>query len=210
MDQEIAIGNLLAEHPLVTVIGISKNKSAEAITGLYAQGLRDFGENYVQEFLAKYDSLKHLPLRWHFVGSLQTNKVKYIIDKIDCLHSLCSLTVAEEIQKRSAKLGHKLSVLLQVNLAAESAKSGLTPEEAPAFLDKLRDYDRLEPVGLMAIPPLLDKPEQLRPYFRQLRELRDLLKLKELSMGMSHDYQVAIEEGATMIRLGTLLFGERS
>lgn len=209
MKKTFAIGNLLSEYPGTTVIGVSKTKPADLIEKLYEEGLHDFGENYVQEFLLKYAQLKHLPIRWHFVGSLQSNKVKYIIDKIECLHSLSLMSVAEEIQKQATKHGRVLKVLLQINLGGETSKSGLTIEAAPAFLEQVRAFDRVKVIGLMTIPPMSEDPERTRPYFRQLRELRDGLKLTELSMGMSDDYQIALEEGATMVRLGTLLFGTR-
>jgi pyridoxal phosphate enzyme (YggS family) len=180
-------------------------------------GLTTFGENRVQEFLRKWEELKDLPIEWHFIGRLQSNKVKYIIDKVKLIHSVDRTSLVDELQKRATKKGiGKVPVLLEVNVGGEETKGGVEPENTPALLEYiLENAPSLEVRGLMTIPPYRENPEEVRPYFARLRELRDNLekafglKLPELSMGMSHDYEVAIEEGATIVRIGSAIFGER-
>lgn len=179
-------------------------------------GVWDFGENYVQEFLEKKRTLA-TALRWHFIGHLQRRKAKDVVGEAVLIHSLDSYPLAYEINKEAAKRNLVQNCLLQVNVGGEASKSGVRPDEAPGLLRELSGLKNVSVIGLMTLPPFFENPEAVRPFFRQLRELRDSLNaqggyrfpLKELSMGMSHDYRAAIEEGATMVRIGTAIFGER-
>jgi hypothetical protein len=202
----------------IRLVGVSKRQPIPLIREFRRAGLTDFGESYVQEFLDKYEELKDDAIEWHFIGHLQSNKVKYIIDKVRWIHSVDSVKLAEEIQRQAEKQGvARINILLQINVGGEESKSGTGPDGAIALYRAVKDLDRIAVRGLMTLPPFLE-PEAVRPYFRQLRELRDRIlreeqadsrHFTELSMGMSNDFDVAIEEGATMIRLGTILFGER-
>ena len=193
--------------PGVTLLAVSKAQPAEAVREAYAAGQRHFGENYVQEWREKAEALSDLPgLAWHFVGSLQTNKVKYLVGRVALVHTVDRLELAREISRRSSQRGVATAVLLEVNVAGEASKSGCPPAEVPALAEAVRALPGLELRGLMCIPPAEGDP---RPHFRALRALRDRLGLAELSMGMSGDYLAAIEEGATIVRLGTAIFGER-
>ncbi len=199
----------------VTLLGATKTIPEEVIRKFYSCGLKVYGENRAQEFLKKYEALRDLSIDWHFIGRLQTNKVKYLIGKVSLIHSLDRESLADEIQKRAQKAGKVQEVLIEVNLGGEETKGGVEPEN----LKKLAEYTLSKPnikiTGLMAIPPYKEDPEEVRPYFAELRKLRDDLErdlgieLPHLSMGMSHDFEVAVEEGATIVRIGTLLFGER-
>lgn len=203
----------------ITLVAISKKRPAEDIRAYRMAGITNFGENYVQEFIAKYEELKDIGIRWHFTGTLQKNKVKYIIDKVWMIQTVDSEGLAQEIQRQAEKKEiRKIKVLLQVNTGNEDQKGGINPENLPDFFSLISNLDRLDVRGLMTIPPFLE-PEAVRPYFRMLRELRQKLisekgldhqLFSELSMGMSGDFDVAIEEGATIIRPGTILFGERT
>lgn len=191
----------------VTLVAVSKTQPAEAIREAYAAGLRDFGENYAQEWRAKADALADLAdLRWHFVGSLQTNKVKLLAGRVAYVHAVDRLELARELSKRWAALGKAVKVFLEVNTGGEESKGGCAPSEAEALAGAVRALPGVELAGLMCIPPPDGDP---RPHFRTLRSLRDRLGLRELSMGMSGDWEAAIEEGATMIRVGTAIFGAR-
>ena len=193
--------------PGVTLLAVSKAQPAEAVREAYAAGQRHFGENYVQEWREKAEALSDLPgLAWHFVGSLQTNKVKYLVGRVALVHTVDRLELAREISRRSSQRGVATAVLLEVNVAGEASKSGCPPAEVPALAEAVRALPGLELRGLMCIPPAEGDP---RPHFRALRALRDRLGLAELSMGMSGDYPAAIEEGATVVRVGTAIFGER-
>jgi len=199
----------------VILLGASKSVPAEVIREFYYCGLRVFGENRVQEFLKKSEELKDLPIDWHFIGRLQSNKVKYVIGKVSLIHSLDRESLAEEIQKRAEKVGMVQKVLIEVNVGKEESKGGVEPERLFKFYEEVLKHKNIKVIGLMCIPPYKENPEDVRPYFERLRELKDKLNqefsagLVHLSMGMSHDFEVAIEEGATIIRVGTLLFGER-
>ncbi|MFO7735889.1 MAG: YggS family pyridoxal phosphate-dependent enzyme [bacterium] len=202
----------------VKLVGASKKKDAALIRNFRRSGLKDFGENYVQEFLGKHSDLVEEDINWHFFGHLQRNKVKYIIDKVDMIQSLDSVRLAKKIQKEAEKKERSsVDVLIQVNVGKEDQKSGIMPSELPELISEIKNLKNLNLRGLMSLPPFLE-PEELRPYHRRLRELRDrmLTEMKldsgifcELSMGMSRDFAVAVEEGATIVRVGTLLFGER-
>jgi pyridoxal phosphate enzyme (YggS family) len=193
--------------PGVTLVAVSKTQPPEAIREAYAAGLRDFGENYAQEWRAKADALADLAdLRWHFVGSLQTNKVKLLAGRVACVHAVDRLELARELGKRWAALGKTVRVLLEVNTGGEASKGGCAPADAEALAAAVRGVAGVELAGLMVIPPPDEDP---RPHFRALRALRDRLGLAELSMGMSGDWEAAIEEGSTMVRVGTAIFGAR-
>lgn len=203
----------------IKLVAVSKTKPIEDIIALRRAGIRDFGENYVQEFLEKHELLKDDDIVWHFIGKLQRNKVKYIIDKVHMIHTVDSLPLAVEIQKQAEKQGIiKIRVLLQANVGHEEQKNGANPEEIAELYNNIKKLDRISVRGLMSIPPFLPC-EELRPYHRELFNLRekiikecfaDPLEFRELSMGMSSDFDVAIEEGSTIIRLGSILFGERN
>jgi hypothetical protein len=191
----------------VTLVAVSKTQPPEAIREAWAAGQRDFGENYAQEWREKADALADLDgLRWHFVGALQTNKVKVLAGRVAAIHTVDRVELAREISRRFAAKGAVARVYLEVNVGGEGSKSGCAPAEAPALAAAVRALPAVEVVGLMAIPPPEDDP---RPHFRALRALRDRLGLAGLSMGMSADWRIAIEEGSTCVRVGTAIFGER-
>lgn len=193
--------------PGVTLVAVSKAQPAAAIREAHAAGQRHFGENYVQEWRDKAQALADLgDLAWHFIGSLQTNKVKYLVGGVALVHTVDRLDLAREISRRSVQVGTTTPVLVEVNVAAEPTKAGCAPAEVPALVASARELPGLEVRGLMCIPPAEGDP---RPHFRALRALRERLALAELSMGMSADYRTAIEEGATIVRVGTAIFGER-
>lgn len=200
----------------VLLLGASKSVPAERIREFYNCGLRVFGENRVQEFLKKYEELKDLPLDWHFIGRLQSNKVKYILRKVSLIHSLDRESLLEELEKRALALDIVQDVLIEVNLGHEESKGGVEPEKLKAFFERCLGAKAVRVLGLMCIPPYFEDPQKARPYFARLRELKEELErefgveLPHLSMGMSHDFEVAIEEGATIVRIGTALFGARS
>ncbi|MDL2260582.1 YggS family pyridoxal phosphate-dependent enzyme [Deltaproteobacteria bacterium OttesenSCG-928-K17] len=197
----------------IKLLAVSKTFPAEMVLTYLKAGQLDFGESYIQEARDKSAMLTGADPapNWHFIGHLQTNKGKYAAGIFSTLHSLDSLDLAAELDKRLAAAGRTMDVYIQVNVAGEIQKSGLEPADFPAFLDSLAQYARLRPVGLMTMPPYDPDPEAARPHFAALRELRDKRapQLGGLSMGMSGDYAVAIEEGATVIRVGTALFGAR-
>ena len=193
----------------VTLLAVSKLKPAELIREAYAAGQRDFGENYAQELRDKAAELAGLEgLRWHAIGPLQTNKVKYVAKAAHAFHALERLDVARELSKRRADA--PLPCYVEVNIGSEQSKSGLTPEALGAFLDEVRALSGLRLEGLMALPPPTEDLEQARGHFRRLRELARAHGLAGLSMGTTHDFELAIEEGATIVRVGTALFGERA
>ena len=200
----------------VTLIAVSKTKPVETLQEAYDLGVRVFGENKVQELVDKYEVLPK-DIHWHMIGHLQRNKVKYIIDKVDCIHSVESIRLAETIEKEAAKHERIIDVLVEVNVAGEDSKFGLSPEEVPAFVEEIAKFPHIRVKGLMTIAPFVENPEENRPIFQCLRKLSvdirnkniDNVSMNVLSMGMTNDYQVAVEEGATMVRVGTAIFGER-
>jgi pyridoxal phosphate enzyme (YggS family) len=201
----------------VTLIAVSKLQPVSAIQSLISEEQYIFGENYVQELLSKTPQLP-AEVQWHMIGPVQKNKVKYLPGQVQCIHTLDSLALAQEIDRRwSGRDLPPCTVLVQINISGEKSKSGIAPEELMALLVQASQLPHLNICGLMTIPPFGDSPEESRPYFRALRELRDVInraaipgvRLHELSMGMSDDFEVAIEEGATMIRVGSALFGAR-
>ncbi len=194
----------------VRLVAVSKLHPASAIEAAHALGLRDFGENYAQELRDKSKELARLPgIRWHAIGPVQPKNAKYVAQAAHVFHALERLEVAQELDRR--RTGAPLPVLIEVNLAGEASKAGVTPDEARALAAQLTGFKQLQLVGLTSMPPLVEEAEREknRPYFRQLRELAKQLGLKELSMGTTADFEVAIEEGATYVRVGTALFGER-
>ncbi len=198
----------------VRLVAVSKTKPAEAIRIAYAAGQRDFGENYIQELVDKATELADLPdLRWHFIGSLQRNKAKLATNLAHLIHTVDRDELVEALDKRAETIGKTLQILIEVNVGDESSKSGVRVETFPALLARAQRASHLQVRGLMAIPPFLDDPEAVRPFFSKLRQLRDAHGgasfLPELSMGMSHDCTVAIAEGATLVRVGTAIFGSR-
>jgi PLP dependent protein len=203
----------------IRLVAVSKTKSVEDILAFRRAGIRDFGENYVQEFIEKHELLKDQGIIWHFVGTLQKNKVKHIVDKVNLIHTVDSFSLAAEIQKQAEKKNiDRIKVLLQVNVGSEPQKGGIMPEDVVSTYNEIKQLERISVRGLMSIPPFLTA-EELRPYHRELFNLRekiikecfaDPFEFKELSMGMSADFDVAIEEGSTIVRIGSILFGERN
>ena len=200
----------------VTLIAVSKTKPIEMLQEAYDLGVRVFGENKVQEITAKYDALPD-DIHWHMIGHLQTNKVKYIIDKVSMVHSVDSVRLAEAIEKEAAKKDICMPVLIEVNVAGEESKFGLSVEEVLPFLEEISSYEHLQVKGLMTIAPFVANPEENREVFQKLKKLSvdiaakniNNVNMSVLSMGMTGDYQVAVQEGATMVRVGTGIFGER-
>ncbi len=192
----------------VTIVAVTKGFPASAIMEAHKLGIRHFGENRVQEAGPKLSSLTSLSPRpvWHMVGHLQTNKVKLALQLFDIIQSVDSVKLAELLNNQ-AKI--RLPVLLEINTGGENTKFGLKPEKAEDTFNTIKKLSNLEVRGLMTVAPVVSKPDEARPYFRSLKRLAGSLGLKELSMGMSDDYEVAVEEGATMIRIGRALFGER-
>jgi pyridoxal phosphate enzyme (YggS family) len=203
----------------ITLIAISKTHPTEVMRAGLSSGITDFGENRVQEAEGKIVELGRNAARWHLVGHLQANKAKRAVTLFDVIHSLDSVALAQRLDRLCvAEERAELPVLIQIDLGGEETKTGIEPRELPGLLDALKDCQRLRLVGLMTLPPYFEDPECARPYFKTLRQLREELKGQgrfgdsrgELSMGMSHDFEIAIEEGATMVRVGTAIFGERS
>jgi pyridoxal phosphate enzyme (YggS family) len=201
----------------VLLIAVTKTRTPEEIDAAIDAGITDIGENKVQEILDKYDKVK--AVRWHMIGHLQTNKVKYIIDKVALIHSVDSIKLAQEINKRAAQHNKTMDVLIQINIAGEESKFGIHPEDTEQTIQEiLRSCPNVRIKGLMSIVPFEEDPEMVRGYFAEMAKLygkygaieHERLDFRYLSMGMSNDYQVAIEEGANVVRLGTSIFGERN
>jgi PLP dependent protein len=197
----------------VRIVGVTKTHGPEAVRAAVAAGLRDVGENRVQEALQKQDALRDVPVDWHLIGTLQRNKARHAAGRFELIHSIDRADLADELNRRVPAGAHQ-RVLVQVNCSAESQKGGVAPESLLQLLDQLRTFEQLDVRGLMTMSALTDDQAEQRRAFRLLRELRDAAgqsghRLSELSMGMSGDYPIAVEEGATMIRLGTVLFGGR-
>ena len=200
----------------VKLIAVSKTKPISMLEEAYAYGCRDFGENKVQELVDKYEKLPK-DIRWHMIGHLQRNKVKYIVDKVYLIHSVDSLRLAQEISKEAVKKNVTVSILIEVNVAKEESKFGTTSEEACNMVEEMARLPGIRIKGLMTIAPYVENAEENRQYFEKLRQIYvdiiqkniDNVCMEELSMGMTGDYQVAVEEGATYVRVGTGIFGER-
>jgi pyridoxal phosphate enzyme (YggS family) len=192
----------------VLLIGVSKVVEVERIRAAIAAGVAALGENRVQEAKAKIAELGR-PVPWHLIGHLQTNKVKDALPLFDLIHSLDRLELAQELERRAAAQGRPVDTLVQVNIAGEASKGGFTPDEVGPALEAIAKLSHVRVRGLMVIPPEVERAEESRPWFRRLREMADKHGLRERSMGMSGDFEVAIEEGATMVRVGTAIFGPR-
>ncbi len=199
----------------IRLVAVGKGHPAESIREAYELGLRDFGENRAQELKEKYEVLRDLDITWHFIGRIQTNKVKYFVPIVDYIHSVWRERELVEIDKRSKALGKIVKVFVEVNVSGESTKAGVRPEDLEDFLKVATGFENIEIVGLMTMAPYVENPEDVRWVFRELREMRDGLResfpsLVELSMGMSNDFEIAVQEGATFLRIGTAIFGSRS
>ena len=201
----------------VTLIAVSKTKPVEMLKEAYDAGARVFGENKVQEIVDKYDQMPS-DVKWHMIGHLQRNKVKYIVDKVAMIHSVDSLRLAETIEKEAAKKAVIVPILIEVNVAQEESKFGLRPEEVLPLIEQIADFSHIRIKGLMTIAPYVDNAEENREIFRELKKLSVDIAAKNinnvtmsvLSMGMTGDYMVAVQEGATMVRVGTGIFGARN
>ncbi|MBC7741871.1 MAG: YggS family pyridoxal phosphate-dependent enzyme [Bdellovibrionaceae bacterium] len=191
------------------LLAVSKFQSIEKIEKLFQEGQRHFAENYIQEALEKINNLKNLDIQWHLIGPIQKNKVKFLQKNFKYIHSVDSLELAQKIASKAAEINHVQKVFIQINLTDEPNKSGFKKKDFLKAWPELKALDHLEIVGLMTMPPLENDGEKNRIYFKQLKILANELQLKELSMGTSQDYEAALEEGATWVRLGTVLFGER-
>lgn len=214
------INNIISEKKLnddVLLIAVTKTRTVDEINIAIEHGITDIGENKVQEIMDKYDKVNKV--RWHMIGHLQTNKVKYIIDKVFMIHSVDSYKLAEEINKRAAQYGISMEILIQINPANEESKFGINPKETISLIKTISDdFDNIIIKGLMTIAPYSEDPEEVRKYFNSIHEIyTDILNnqdigknFKYLSMGMSNDYRVAIEEGSNMVRIGSLIFGNRN
>jgi pyridoxal phosphate enzyme (YggS family) len=199
----------------ITIIAVSKNFGVNEINSVFNEGIIDFGENRAQELIQKFNSLGN-KIRWHFIGNLQRNKVRFAVEASEYIHSVDSLLLAMEINKRAAKLNKIQKILLEIKTSDEETKSGLADESEIFDLSEYcKEYPNIELVGLMTMAPFTNDEKRIRKSFRALRSLRDELngqgiEIKELSMGMTNDFPIAIEEGATMVRIGTAIFGERN
>ncbi len=202
----------------ITLVAVSKTHPAEIIREAIAGGVTDLGENRVQEAESKIPEVGRQAARWHLIGHLQSNKARRAVELFDVIHSLDSAALAQRLDRMCAELNRpELPVMIQVDLGREATKSGVAEAEVAQTVEALQHCEHLRLTGLMTLPPYYDDAEQVRPFFRKLRELRDELGSRgafggargELSMGMTHDYEVAIEEGATIVRVGTAIFGER-
>ena len=215
---ETAVANSERQPEDVKLVAVSKTVPFEKILTAIDLGVTVFGENYVQEARDKFNALYSHPLSWHFIGHLQSNKAKYVVKMFDLIHSVDSLKLSREIDKQAGNIGKVQSVLIQVNIAEETSKSGVLLEDTARLVSEMSQLIHLEVKGLMTMPPYFNAPEKARPYFKALRQLRDQIRameipgvaMDELSMGMTGDFEVAIQEGATLVRIGTAIFGERA
>jgi pyridoxal phosphate enzyme (YggS family) len=201
----------------IRLVAVSKTVAADTVKAAIEAGATILGENYVQEAREKFDALVHYQVSWHFIGHLQSNKAKYAVRLFDLIHSVDSLKLARALDKEAKKVDKIQPILIQVNISGEDTKSGISAAEAPGLISEVSQLENLSLKGLMTMPPYFYQPEKVRPYFAALRKLRDRLmdqsipnvSMDELSMGMTGDFEVAIEEGATLVRIGTAIFGER-
>lgn len=202
----------------VELVAVSKTVSVDRVLAAIRAGVKHLGENYVQEARDKIEALSEEAVSWHFIGHLQSNKAKYAVKLFDLIHSVDSFKLAKELDKRARAMGKVQGVLVQVNISGETTKSGIETEQAVALVRRMAPLDHLAIRGLMTMPPYFNAPEKVRPYFRALKELQGLIRaeaipnvhMEALSMGMTGDFEAAIEEGATLVRIGTAIFGERS
>jgi len=201
----------------IRLVAVSKTVPADRVKEAIEAGVTDLGENYVQEARAKFNALATYPASWHFIGHLQSNKAKYAVRIFDLVHSVDTLKLARELNKYSKKINKVQEILIQVNVSEENSKSGVYVKDVHDLIKEISLLDNLSIKGLMTMPPFFNDPERVRPYFSALRDLRDRIKreslpnvgLDELSMGMTGDFEVAILEGATLVRIGTAIFGKR-
>ena len=202
----------------VRLVAASKTFAPEIVREALEAGVTILGENYVQEAREKFKALVQYPVSWHFIGHLQSNKAKYAVRLFDLIHSVDSLKLARELDKQAARVDKIQPILVQVNISGEETKSGIAADETSAFISAIGRMKNLSVQGLMTMPPYFYQPEKVRPYFAALRELRDEIErrripnvsMTELSMGMTGDFEAAIQEGATLVRIGTAIFGERT
>jgi hypothetical protein len=201
----------------IRLVAVSKTCPAEAIREAAAAGVTDVGENYIQEARDKHELLRDVPVKWHFIGHLQSNKARYAVRMFDLVHTLDSFRLALELDRCARRLNKVQAVLIQVNVAGEATKSGVTPVQALSLVKELAALECVQVQGLMTMPPYFNEPERVRPFFAELRRLRDRIReaavpnvrMDELSMGMTGDFEAAVSEGATLLRIGTAIFGER-
>ena len=201
----------------IRLVAVSKTVPTARVRQAIQAGVTILGENYVQEARAKFNDLATYPVSWHFIGHLQSNKAKYAVRLFDLIHSVDSLKLARELDKQSRKINKIQEILIQVNISEEASKSGVNVKDTLSLLKDISRLENLSVIGLMTMPPYFNAPEKVRPYFTALRGLRDRLEqqsllnvsLDELSMGMTGDFEVAIQEGATLVRIGTAIFGKR-
>lgn len=201
----------------VRLVAVSKTMEAQTVEQAIRAGAATFGENFIQESRAKIGALSAYPVSWHFIGHLQTNKAKYAVKLFELIHSLDSYKLAVELDRRAKGIGKRQEVLVQVNISEESSKSGVSALDAIALVRDVSRLGNLSVRGLMTMPPFFDDPERARPYYSALRDLGDQIRqeaienvaMEELSMGMTGDFEIAIEEGATLVRIGTAIFGRR-
>jgi len=199
----------------ITLIGVSKRKSSDLVSKALEAGSTNLGENYIQEAVDKIDTLGKSSACWHFIGHLQSNKAKFAVQYFDYIHTVDKVKLAREIDKQAAKIGKVQKILLQINIAKEETKSGAGAKEAISLARELRQFENLSLEGLMCMPPYFSDPEDARIYFKKLVQIQEEIRangiehLNHLSMGMSNDFKVAIEEGSTMVRVGTAIFGSR-
>jgi len=212
-----AAGRVRRDPSSIRLVAVSKTFPADAVRAAFDAGQIDFGENRVQEALDKMDRTADLPIRWHLVGHLQSNKAKKACTRFDLIHSIDGPALLTKVDEAAAGTGRRIDLLVQVDLAGEATKHGAREDELASIFEAARGCRAARVVGLMLLPPASEDLEQARPYFRELRAVRDRMlaqgvdgsMLNELSMGMSHDFEVAIEEGATLVRVGTAIFGGR-
>jgi pyridoxal phosphate enzyme (YggS family) len=202
----------------ITLVGVSKKHSIENMRQAIDAGLSDLGENYIQEAVDKIDAIGRAAACWHFIGHLQSNKARFAVRYFDLIHTVDKVKLAKEIDKQAQKINKRQKILLQVNIAEEDTKSGADAGDAVDLALAVTEFEHLELQGLMCMPPYFDDPEAARPYFRHLAQIREKVlhagvaadAMRHLSMGMSHDFAAAIQEGATLVRVGTAIFGSRS
>lgn len=195
----------------VSLVAVTKTLSADTVRAGLSAGLTVFGENYIQEAQAKINEINSSAV-WHFIGHLQTNKAKYAVRLFDLIHSVDNIKLARELNKRAGSAGRVIPILVQINISGEESKSGVSKDQAEELIHEVLEFPHLKTRGLMTVPPFFEKPDLVRPYFKALRELKEKIgpPLIDLSMGMTGDFEVAIEEGATIIRVGTAIFGPRA
>lgn len=209
-----ASGRLLSD---IRLVAVSKTCSTEAIRAAAEAGVTDIGENYIQEAREKHELLQDVPVKWHLIGHLQTNKARYAVRMFDLVHTVDSFRLALELDRCARKLNKVQAVLIQVNVAGEATKSGIPPERALPLVKEMAALECVQVQGLMTMPPFFNEPERVRPFFAELRRLRERIRqqavpnvcMDELSMGMTGDFEAAVAEGATLVRIGTAIFGDR-